>query len=155
MPPLHAILGSWTFDVPSLTLILLVGAGYYRAARSGGMPTRAHAWSFGSGLVLWALATVSAIAVYATVLFWVRALQVLLLMFVVPFLLAMGRPVATLRGAAGESGRRRLDGVLASRPARVLCSPVVTSVLMLATPWLLYLTPWYVASMVNPVVGGR
>ena len=104
------------------------------------------------GLVLWALATLSAIAVYATVLFWVRALQVLLLMFVVPFLLAMGRPVATLRAAAGESGRRRLDGALASRPARVLCSPVVTSVLMLATPWLLYLTPWYVASMVNPVV---
>jgi cytochrome c oxidase assembly factor CtaG len=152
VPPLHAIVGSWTFDIPSLTLILLAGVGYYRAARGGGMPRRAHAWSFGSGLVLWALATVSAIAVYATVLFWVRALQVLLLIFVVPFLLAMGRPVATLRAAAGESGRRRLDGALASRPARVLCSPVVTSVLMLATPWLLYLTPWYVASMVNPVV---
>jgi cytochrome c oxidase assembly factor CtaG len=116
------------------------------------MPTRAHAWSFCAGLVVWVLATVSAIAVYATVLFWVRALQVLLLMFVVPFLLAMGRPVTTLRAAASDSGRRRLDGALASRVALVLSSPVVTSALMLATPWLLYLTPWYVASMVNPVV---
>jgi cytochrome c oxidase assembly factor CtaG len=95
---------------------------------------------------------VSAIAVYATVLLWVRALQVLLLMFVVPFLLAMGRPVTTLRAAASDGGRRRLDGALASRAAVVLSSPVVTSALMLATPWLLYLTPWYVASMVNPVV---
>jgi cytochrome c oxidase assembly factor CtaG len=29
---------------------------------------------------------------------------------------------------------------------------VVTSALMLATPWLLYLTPWYVASLVNGAV---
>ena len=50
VPPLHAIVGSWTFDIPSLTLILLVGAGYYRG-RPGpaAMPTRAQAWSFGSG----------------------------------------------------------------------------------------------------------
>jgi cytochrome c oxidase assembly factor CtaG len=34
-----------------------------------------------------------------------------------------------------------------------MCSPPVTSLLMLATPWLLYLTPWYVASLVNGVVG--
>ncbi|MDT5066354.1 MAG: hypothetical protein QOK02_2509, partial [Mycobacterium sp.] len=99
------------------------------------------------------LATLSVIAVYAPVLFWVRALQVLLLLFVAPFLLALGRPVATLRAASSDSGRRRLDGLLASLPATLMCSPPVTSVLMLATPWLLYLTPWYVASLVNGAVG--
>ena len=38
-------------------------------------------------------------------------------------------------------------------PARVLFSPAVTSALMLATPWLLYLTSWYVAALVNGLVG--
>jgi len=149
VPPLHALVGSWSPDFLSLTLILTVGAGYGWAARRSGEPTPAQAWSFGSGLALWALATLSVIAVYAPVLFWMRALQVLMLLFVVPFLLALGRPVATLRAASSASGRRRIDGLLASLPARVVCSPAVTSALMLATPWLLYLTPWYVASMVN------
>ena len=107
----------------------------------------------GAGLVVWALTTCSVIGVYAPVLFWMRALQVLLLMFVVPFLLAAGRPVATMRGALSESGRGRLDGVLASRPARVFASPAATSMAMLGTPWLLYLTRWYVASMTGPIVG--
>jgi cytochrome c oxidase assembly factor CtaG len=152
VPPLHAFIGSWSPDFLSLTLILLIGAGYQWLARRGGEPTPAQAWSFGTGLALWALATLSVIAVYAPLLFWMRALQVLLLLFVVPFFLAMGRPVATLRAAATASGRRRLDRLLASMPARLLCSPAVTSVMMLATPWLLYLTPWYVASLVNGLV---
>jgi cytochrome c oxidase assembly factor CtaG len=152
VPPLHALVGSWSLDFLSLTLILAIGAGYHWLARRGGEPTPVQTWSFGAGLALWALATLSVIAVYAPLLFWMRALQVLLLLFVVPFFLAMGRPVATLRAAATTSGRRRLDRLLASMPARLLCSPAVTSALMLATPWLLYLTPWYVASLVNGLV---
>lgn len=153
MPPLPALIGSWSPDVVSGLLIVLVGAGYYRYYRRGRTALRSvDAWIFGVGLVAWALATLSAVAVYSTVLFWMRALQVLLLLFVAPFFLAMGRPVATVRGALGETGTRRLDAVLASRPARVMFSPAVTSALMLATPWLLYLTPWYVASLVNPLV---
>jgi cytochrome c oxidase assembly factor CtaG len=153
VPPLHALVGSWSPDFLALTLILVIGAGYQWLARRGGEPTPAQMWSFGSGLASWALATLSVVAVYAPVLFWMRALQVLMLLFVVPFLLALGRPVATLRAATSASGRRRLDGLLASWPARVVCSPAVTSALMLATPWLLYLTPWYVASLTNGVVG--
>ena len=49
----------------------------------------------------------SAIAVYAPVLFWMRALQVLVLMFAVPLLLACGRPVATVRAGLGGGARRR------------------------------------------------
>lgn len=104
-------------------------------------------YGFTAGLVTWAVATSSAIAVYAPVLFWMRALQVLTLLFVVPFLLALGRPVTTLRNALPASGRRRVDQVLASRACRVAASPLCTSAAMLGLPWLLYLTPWYVASM--------
>ncbi|WP_236731943.1 cytochrome c oxidase assembly protein [Mycolicibacterium peregrinum] len=142
-------------DWVALLLILITGTGYYvcrRRARRVGTVVRSQAWCFGAGLVWWLLATNSVIAGYAPVLFWVRAVQVLLLLYVVPFLLAMGRPVTVLREASSRNVRARLDAALGSAAARVVLSPPVTSVLMLATPWLLYLTPWYVASMVNPVI---
>jgi cytochrome c oxidase assembly factor CtaG len=141
---------SWRADVVALAIVAVLGAGYlrcYRRSSGSGGP----AWCFTAGLVVWVAAVCSVVGVYAPVLFWMRALQVVLLMLVAPFLLAAGRPVATLRGALSERGRGRLDGALASSPARLLCSPVTTSVAMLGTPWLLYMTPWYVASMTGAV----
>ncbi|WP_032694963.1 cytochrome c oxidase assembly protein, partial [Mycobacteroides abscessus] len=42
---------------------------------------------------------------------------------------------------------------LSSTPARIVTHPLATSLAMLATPWLLYLTPWYTASLTNGVLG--
>ncbi len=145
----HAVSGA------ALLLILVIGVGYYlchRRARGIAGAGRLQAWCFGAGLVWWLLATQGPVGVYAPVLFWVRALQVLLLLYVVPFLLALGQPVTAVREASSPNARAQLDAMLGSRVARVVLSPPVTSVLMLATPWLLYLTPWYVASLVNPVI---
>lgn len=138
---------SWQVDVTALLLIVAIGAGYVRCRPTG----RAAIWCLAAGLGTWVLATSSVIAVYAPVLFWMRALQVLLLLFVVPFLLALGRPVTALRAALPEPRQRVLDGLLASRVGRVVLSPPVTSLAMLGIPWLLYLTPWYVASMSGAV----
>lgn len=129
-----------TFDPVAVVLVLL-GIGVLVRLRR--RVSRTRWWCFGSALAVWALATLSAVAVYAPMLFWVRALQVLLLLYVVPFLLALSRPVSM----AGTV----LDPVLNSTVARILLSPPVTSVLMLVTPWLLYLTPWYVTSMTGPL----
>lgn len=107
---------------------------------------------FGAGLLVWLLATMSAVGVYAQVLFWVRALQVLLLIFVVPFLLALGRPVTVIRAAVSPVWQERIDLVLRSAAARVFVHPFTTSVGMLATPWLLYLTPWYRATLEQPPI---
>ncbi|MGX9674761.1 cytochrome c oxidase assembly protein [Mycobacterium sp. HM-7] len=120
---------------------MLLGAG--ALVRTRRRLSRAQWWCFGSAIAVWALATLSAVAAYAPLLFWVRALQVLLLLYVVPFCVALGRPVSMVGTV--------LDPVLNSVGARALLSPPVTSVLMLATPWLLYLTPWYVASMTGPL----
>lgn len=143
---LRVAVESWQLDPAALLLIVALGLGY-AGCRRATPGERAPLYCFTAGLVTWALATSSAIAVYAPVLFWVRALQVLTLLFVVPFLLALGRPVTTLRNALPAWGRRRVDHVLASRACRVAASPLCTSAAMLGLPWLLYLTPWYVASM--------
>lgn len=141
---------SWTFDVFSSALIAVAGGCYARWHRRGGGP-RSQAYCFAAGLAVWFLAGASVIAVYSPVLFWMRALQTLLLLFVAPFLLALGAPVQTWRAAASESGRVVIDRVLAARWLRYASSPLATSIAMLGVPWLLYLTPWYVASMTGPV----
>ena len=115
--------------------------------------TAGRYWCFGIGVLLWAVATMSAIGAYAHVLFWMRALQVVLLLYVAPVFLAQGQPVTVVRGALSEAGRDRLDAVLGSGVARVLLHPLTTSVAMLGAPWLLYLTPWYTASLEHEVIG--
>jgi cytochrome c oxidase assembly factor CtaG len=150
-PQLSAAVSCWSLDVTSAILIVAVSVAYawcYRQARLRGAavgPVRA--WCFGIAIGLWVLATMSMIGVYADVLFWVRALQVLLLLFVVPFFIAMAKPVTVLRSALGPAGRGRVDRLLGTPLARVVAYPLTTSVAMLATPWLLYLTPWYTASL--------
>jgi len=148
---------TWHLDVVSAAMIVLLAGGYawcYRRTRNAEQPVgSAHAWCFGVGMVLCVLATTSSIGAYAYVLFWVRALQVLLLLYVVPFFIALGTPVTVLRGALGPAGRDRLDRVLATRFTRVLAHPATTSLAMLATPWLLYLTPWYTAALESEWVG--
>jgi cytochrome c oxidase assembly factor CtaG len=72
---------SWQLDVPSAMVIVLLAAGYawcYRRGRLAGEAVEpVRAWCFGIGIVLWSAATLSFIGVYAHLLFWVRALQVL------------------------------------------------------------------------------
>lgn len=148
MPPNFA--GSWTLDPVAALLIVVVVATMVRAGRQATV-SRAQWCALGTAVSAWVLVAFGPIAVYAPMLFWLRALQVLVLLYVVPFFLASARPVSVLRDGLGDGGRRRLDAMLASRPLRALLSPPVTSVLMLATPWLLYLTPWYVASMTGPI----
>ncbi len=145
---LSTALTSWTVDAASAALLLLAGGAYAWCCRRAAVPAARRA-AFWSGIGVWVLATMSMVGVYAPVLFWVRALQVLLLLFVVPMLLALGTPLTVARQAGGAAV---VDRVLAGRTARALTHPATTSVVMLATPWLLYLTPWYVASLTNPVL---
>jgi cytochrome c oxidase assembly factor CtaG len=155
--PWGAAVQTWHLDLTSATAIALLATAYalsYRRTRGSEQAVEpARAACFGVGIVLWALATMSAIGAYAYVLFWVRALQVLLLIYVVPFFIAQGKPVTVLRDGMGPAGRDRVDRLLATRFARVFAHPLTTSVAMLATPWLLYLTPWYTAGLRSEWIG--
>ncbi|GLE52013.1 cytochrome c oxidase assembly protein [Mycobacterium montefiorense] len=149
-----ALIQTWYLDPTSAAVLVMVAGTYawcYRRARGGARSVEpAAAGCFGVGIVLWAVATVSAIGSYAYLLFWMRALQVLLLLYVVPFFLAQGKPVSVLRDALGVD---RIEKLLGTRWARILVHPLTTSLAMLATPWLLYLTPWYTAALQNEWIG--
>ena len=119
-----ALVQTWHLDLSSALAIVLVAGAYawcYRRGRDGERAaTRVQASCFGVGIVLWAVATVGAIGAYAYILFWVRALQVLLLLYLVPFFLAQGKPLTVLCNALGEEGRDRFDRLL--RPRWLECS---------------------------------
>ncbi len=132
-------------DVATLAVCLVALAGYWwgwrRSTVSAG---RGVAFSI-LGVGIWVASASSFVGAYADILFWVRALQVVLLLLVVPFGLASGMPMTVVRDALGNVGATRFDTVLESRCARILTHPAVTSGLILVTPWLFYLTGWYEA----------
>lgn len=148
---------AWHFDTAAALGAIALGAGYgwalTRARRRQSDISGVWASCFFAGIGCWVLACMSVVGVYAHVLFWMRALQVVLLLLVVPFFVALGRPVTVVRGALQPDGLARCDRGLSSAPARVLTHPLTTSLAMLATPWLLYLTPWYTASLTHGLLG--
>ncbi|HEX4705398.1 MAG TPA: cytochrome c oxidase assembly protein [Pseudonocardiaceae bacterium] len=157
LPPLtlSTVLGGWTFDVPTIGLVVALGVGYVVAVRRYTRMTAAR-WprsrnvAFGAGIGLIAVMGVSFFGRYADVLFWVRAAQVITLLMVAPLCLALSSPVALALATlpSGEFLRRALAG----RAARVLTFPATASLLLVATPWVLYFTGWYPAVLDNTIV---
>lgn len=158
LPPLDlaTLFTSWRLDGTTLAAVVVIGGWYLtattRLAKNGRSIATVRRWAFLGGLFLWVVMAMSFVGVYDDELFWVRALQVILLLMTVPFLLATGLPVTVLRESLGQVGRARVDRVLASRAARIVTAPPTTSVLILATPWVLYLTPWYPAALDSDLV---
>ncbi|MFJ5229167.1 cytochrome c oxidase assembly protein [Kitasatospora sp. NPDC088391] len=138
-----ALADTWTLEPVVAALAVLLAAGYLAGARRerGWPPHRTAA--FLGGLALWVWTTCSGLGAYERVLFTDRAVQLVLLLMLVPLLLALGAPVSLLSAALPAAGRERLRAALASPPSRVLMFPLVSTVLLIAPPWLLYCTPWY------------
>jgi cytochrome c oxidase assembly factor CtaG len=147
---LTTALDSWRWETSTVVIAVALGAAYLRghrlARRNGAAISHGRAVCFlALGLGIWLLASLSMIGVYCSTLFWVRALQTLLVLYVAPFGLAAGKPLSVLRGALGATGQARFDAVLAGPVVRVLTYPLTGSTLMLVTPWLFFLSPWYSA----------
>jgi cytochrome c oxidase assembly factor CtaG len=147
---------SWTFDPWALGAIVLLGgaylAGVRRIRRNGQQwPTGRIVAFCGLGLGFGVIATMSFVGVYQPVLFYVRSVQTILLLLVVPLFLAMGRPlslfIATLPGPG-----RRLEAAIRSRPARIATFPAISTFVLVLTPFLVYFTPWYQAGFTSTVV---
>ncbi|MBB5893873.1 cytochrome c oxidase assembly protein [Kutzneria kofuensis] len=137
---------SWTADPVSLVVMIVVGGWYGLSVRRRGDWPRARVVAFyGGGLGAYAIATLSSIGVYADTLFSMRAAQVILLLMVAPLGLALGAPFTLLRDTGPAALVGRLRSVLHSPFGKVIAFPATASVLLIATPWLLYFTAWYPA----------
>jgi cytochrome c oxidase assembly factor CtaG len=93
----------------------------------------------------------SFVGVYQPVLFYIRSVQTVLLLLVVPLFLALGRPLALVIATLPRAGQR-LQAVIRSRALRLLTFPPVTTFVLVLTPFAVYFTPWYEAGFTSGLV---
>jgi cytochrome c oxidase assembly factor CtaG len=135
----------WTLDPWMLALVLILGAGYVVAARrQRNWPAARRIWFLGLGLGFLVIATMSFVGVYQPVLFYVRAVQTVLLVLVVPLFLTLGRPISLAIAVFPRAGAR-VEAAIRSRPARVLTFPAITTFALVSVPFVMYFTSWYTA----------
>jgi putative copper resistance protein D len=153
-PPLTPtrLLTAWTWEW-TMALGIAVAAGLYIAGlvvlhrRGDRWPVpRSLSFLFG-GLGSIAVATLSALGTYDTVLLSVHMVQHMILMMVSPMFLALGAPVTLALRSLPTRPRALLLAILHSRLARVLTFAPLTLALFIATPFALYYSPFYEMSL--------
>jgi putative copper resistance protein D len=155
-PTLGRVLLAWSFN-PSVTVLLAAAAVLYLQGRrrlvAGGVDWPAQRTAcFLAGLGALALALLSPVEAYDTVLFSVHVVQHMLLTMAAAPLLVMGAPVTlALRATRGRT-RRRLVRVLHSPPVRVVGHPLVAWVLFTLSLYALYFSPLFDRSLRDPLV---
>jgi cytochrome c oxidase assembly factor CtaG len=147
---------SWHLDGWALAAIILLGAAYLtgvRRVRRHGTPwpVSRPVLFCGLGLGFAVIATMSSVGVYQPVLFYMRSVQTVLLLLVVPLFAALGRPLTLVIAAVPRLGPL-LESAIRSRAARVLTFPVITTFVLVLTPFLVYFTPWYAAGFHSVLV---
>jgi cytochrome c oxidase assembly factor CtaG len=147
---------SWTLDPWSLAAIGILGGLYLAGVivlrrRGERWPAGRVVMFCGLGLGFGTIATMSFVGVYQPVLFYMRAVQTVLLLLVVPLFVALGRPLSLIIATLPRLGRR-LRAVIGSRPAQLLTFPPITTFVLVLTPFLVYFTPWYAAGFSSGLV---
>jgi cytochrome c oxidase assembly factor CtaG len=99
------------------------------------------------GMGLFALATMSGLGAYDTALLSVHMVQHMVLSMLVPLFLALGAPVTLALRTLPARSRGWLLAVLHSRVAVVLTFAPLTLLLFVISPWALYFSGWYEASL--------
>ncbi|MGH8870038.1 MAG: cytochrome c oxidase assembly protein [Actinomycetes bacterium] len=145
-------LTTWTFD-PWLAVFVAVVAGLYlmgvRRLRERGdrWPVWRSLCFLGLGLGSIVVATQSVLAVYDDVLVTPHMIQHMILAMLAPIFLALGAPLTLALRTLPRRPRGWLVRLLHSRVAKVVAFPVVGGMLFVLTPFVLYFTGWYEASL--------
>jgi cytochrome c oxidase assembly factor CtaG len=147
---------SWTLDPWALAVIVVLGAAYLAGVRT--VRRRGERWPAGRavlfcglGLGFGVIATMSFIGVYYPVLFYIRSVQTVLMLLVVPLFLALGRPLSLI-GDVSPSAGQRLLAIIGSGVARLVTFPPITTFVLVLMPFLVYFTPWYAAGLTSGFV---
>jgi putative copper resistance protein D len=143
---------AWTFQwLPVLFVAVAVAAYLYgvsvlRRRGDGWSPWRALAFcGAGQGSIL--VATCSSLGTYDDTLLSVHMAQHMVLSMVAPLFMALGAPVTLALRTLGPRPRRVLLTALHTRVAKVLTFPPVTFGLFVLTPWVLYFSGLYPATL--------
>ena len=104
------------------------------------------------GMGVFSFATSSGLGAYDTTLLSVHMVQHMVLSMLVPLALALGAPVTLALRTLPRRPRGWLLVVLHSRVAQVLTFPPLTLTLFVISPWALYFSGWYAASLRSPFV---
>ena len=106
----------------------------------------------GVGIGAFLFVTCSGIGAYDTTLLSVHMVQHMVLSMLVPIALALGAPVTLALRTLPPRPRRWLLAVLHSRVAKVLSFPPLTLALFVVSPWALYFSGWYDATLSSAYV---
>ena len=154
LPPLTPgrIISAWTVDPWLAAIVVAVGGLYLYGVSS--LKRRGDAWPvgrtvafLGGGLGTMCVATMSSLGTYDDALLSVHMIQHMILAMVTPVFLCLGAPVTLALRTLPLKGRQRLVALLHSRFARFFSFPLVTGVLFVATPFVLYFSGWYEATL--------
>ncbi|MFC1403253.1 MULTISPECIES: cytochrome c oxidase assembly protein [Streptacidiphilus] len=151
---LHRALTGWHI-APAVLVLATAGAAAYlialiRLHRHGTPWAPSRTAAFALGTAVWVFTCCGGPGVYERVLFTDRAVQCVVLLMVVPLLLALGAPVTLAAQTLPTRAAQRLRAALAGRCSRALMFPLVSTVLLIMPPWLLYYTSWYQNSLTHP-----
>jgi putative copper resistance protein D len=150
------VLTEWTLD-PFLFLgtVWVTGLylwGVWTLHERGDRWPAGRTAAFLGGMAWFVVATQSGLAAYDTALLSVHMVQHMVLAMVVPVFLALGAPVTLALRTLPRTPRGLLLSVLHSRVAKVLTFPPLTFTLYVVSPWALYFSGWYAASLHSPYV---
>jgi putative copper resistance protein D len=153
LPPFTSgrFISTWHFD-PWVTAALVVMtasylAGMRAAGRRGIRWSRAKlAWFLSLGVAVVVIATMSSLAVYSRVLMWPMALQVSLLLTIVPVGIGLGDPLGLVSAALSEAGTTRWRAALHNPVVRFLTFPAVAPILAIVTQFVIFWSGYIGAS---------
>ncbi|MFC0624418.1 cytochrome c oxidase assembly protein [Kribbella deserti] len=153
----RSLLTAWTFEPVLLIAIVVVGAlylfGVHRLRKRGDSWSRARTFAFcGVGLGSAVIATQSALGTYDTVLLSVHMVQHMILSMLTPLACALGAPVTLALRTLPARLRGWLLYLLHSRFAKIICFPMVGFVFFILSPWVLYFSGWYDATLRSTVL---
>ena len=142
----------WSFEPVSVIVTVWVAGLYLLGVRS--LHRRGDRWPVGRtlsfvvvGMGGFYFATSSGLAAYDLTLLSVHMVQHMILSMLVPMALALGAPVTLALRTLPPAPRRWLLAVLHSWPAKVLTFPPLTLLLYVVSPWALYFSGWYPATL--------
>jgi putative copper resistance protein D len=147
-----SLFSEWSLEPVSFVLTVWV-AGLY-VWGTAVLRRRGDHWPIGRTLAFVGLgmgsffvATSSGLAAYDLTLLSVHMVQHMILSMLVPMALALGAPVTLALRTLPPRPRRWLLAVLHSRVAKVLSFPPLTLAVYVVSPWALYFSGWYTASL--------